>query len=116
VTDCPLGGQHEPRCAKCGAPQDRVLSIDHGLVEAQGTTILMPHVEGLDWSRDGFTCGPDIECDAWEYRTASNCTSYASVELVADEGRVTVLLCGRHYGLHRRGVTVRLCLVVVPRA
>jgi hypothetical protein len=66
----------------------------------------MPHADPVDWSIEGVTCGPDLECFAWASRTGSPCTSYASVELEAVDG--PILLCGRDFGLHRRGVSLRI--------
>lgn len=73
-----------------------------------GLTIAPHYAEGFDWRSDGVTCGPDITCEAYEPRISGPCELYAVVELAAEGGRSSSLLCGKHYSLHRRGASVRL--------
>lgn len=85
----------------------------HVVTTTPASRVLAPHPEPVDWSNDGVTVGPEIVCEAAEFVIGSSsftdCHRFAVVELATSElgpdGDVagSVLLCGRHYGLHRTG-------------
>lgn len=74
----------------------------------RGTTgaILEGHTDPT-WP-DGIAAHEGHQCDAWSEAGRRRCPKTAAVQLLVPWGDHPILLCGGHYGVHRRGKPVLL--------